>query len=294
MTRMPPSHRRHLDDEPVVPALAAVLSHLPDELWHEGRVDAEIWDSALLDPARDIVSRTGKGVRARLVENCWTLAGGPTEQIPDLLAVAIELLHVGSLVIDDIEDDSNLRRGEPALHRRYGLPKALNTGNWLCFLSLACLSRLPLDPERRLALYEETSLALIRCHQGQALDISVSVAALPRADVYDLVLTTTTMKTGALMSLAAVMGARAADAPERVVQAIRTFGTQLGIGLQMLDDWSGVSLRSQARQGSGGSRPPPPDVAVGVAGGGRRPAGLRRARPHRPRGEHRMGAGAVA
>lgn len=237
------------DDDPVVSALAALLSDLPGELWDAGRVDAKLWDSALLSPARDIISRSGKGVRSRLLENSWILGGGEPGALPELLPVAIELLHVGSLVIDDIEDDSAMRRGEPTLHRRYGLPRALNTGNWLCFLSFACLSRLPLAPEDRLALHEEMSLGLVRCHQGQALDISISVAELPRADVYDVVSTTTRMKTGALMALAAVMGARAAGASKDTLEAIRAFGTDLGVGLQMLDDWSGVATSRRKDKG---------------------------------------------
>lgn len=237
------------DDDPVVSALAALLADLPGELWDAGHVDAKIWDSALLGPARDIVSRSGKGVRSRLLENSWILGGGEPGALPELLPVAIELLHVGSLVIDDIEDDSAMRRGEPALHRRYGLPTALNTGNWLCFLSFACLSRLPLEPRDRLALHEEMALALVRCHQGQALDISISVAELPRAEVYDVVSTTTRMKTGALMSLAAVMGARAAGASEDALEAIRAFGSDLGVGLQMLDDWSGIATSRRKEKG---------------------------------------------
>lgn len=237
------------DDDPVVSALVALLSDLPGELWDVGRVDAKVWDSALLGPARDIVARSGKGVRSRLLEHSWILGGGEPGALPELLPVAIELLHVGSLVIDDIEDDSAMRRGEPTLHRRYGLPRALNTGNWLCFLAFACLSRLPLEPEDRLALHEEMTLGLVRCHQGQALDISISVAELPRADVYDVVSTTTQMKTGSLMALAAVMGARAAGASQDALTAIRTFGTELGVGLQMLDDWSGIATSRRKDKG---------------------------------------------
>ena len=107
-------------------------------------------DAALFDPARDILSRDGKGFRARLLGHSWTLAGGRPGEMPNLLPVSIELLHAGSLVIDDIEDDSATRRGQPALHHRYGLPVALNTGNWLYFASMSCLSRLPCDDACRL------------------------------------------------------------------------------------------------------------------------------------------------
>ena len=231
-----------LVDRSLVSPLLELLSDLPESLWTEGRVDSRLWDEALLDPARDILSRSGKGFRGRLLEHSWALANGDRHSVPALLPVAIELLHVGSLVIDDIEDDSSTRRGEPALHRRYGLPLALNTGNWLYFLALGVLSRLPLPPDRRLALHEDVSLGLLRCHQGQALDISVPITSVPRVEVYDLVSTATSLKSGALTGLASVLGARAAGASARTVGLMGAFGTEVGVGLQMLDDWSSIHV----------------------------------------------------
>jgi geranylgeranyl pyrophosphate synthase len=161
----------------------------------------------------------------------------------------IELLHVGSLVIDDIEDDSPVRRGGPALHRRYGLPLALNTGNWLYFLPLALLSRIPMSSEIRLALYEDISVALLRCHQGQALDLSVRITRMRRSEVPALVASTTRMKTGSLLQLAAILGARAAGATEDRIELLGRFGLELGVGLQMLDDWSGIGVEERRAKG---------------------------------------------
>ncbi len=152
-------------------------------------------------------------------------------------------------MIDDIEDDSPLRRGAPSLHRRYGLPLALNTGNWLYFLPLALLSRITLPGEIRLALYEDISIALLRCHQGQALDLSVQITAIRRSDVPSLVASTTRMKTGSLMQLAAILGARAAGAPDGRIELLGRFGLELGIGLQMLDDWSGIGVEERRPKG---------------------------------------------
>lgn len=236
-------------DAGLATSLAALLEDLPASLEAEERFDPRFWDSALLDPARDILGRTGKGLRARLLECSWHLADGGSDGPPDVLPVMIELLHVGSLVIDDIEDDSPMRRGEPALHRRYGLPLALNTGNWLYFLSLALISRLPTSDELRLALYEDISLALLRCHQGQALDLSVRITAVPKTDVPGLVAGTTRMKTGSLMRLGATLGARAAGGAPKRIEALGRFGGELGVGLQMLDDWSGIGVDRRREKG---------------------------------------------
>ncbi len=236
-------------DAGLASSLAALIEQLPASLEAEESIDPSFWDSALLDPARDILGRTGKGLRARLLECSWHLADGGPKGPPEILPVMIELLHVGSLVIDDIEDDSPIRRGEPALHRRYGLPLALNTGNWLYFLSLALLSRLPTSDELRLALYEDISLALLRCHQGQALDLSVRITTVRKADVPGVVAGTTRMKTGSLMRLGAVLGARAAGGSPERIKALGRFGADLGIGLQMLDDWSGIGADGRREKG---------------------------------------------
>lgn len=236
-------------DAALTSSLRELFEKLPGSFESEEEFDPQFWDSALLDPARDILGRSGKGLRARLLECAWRLAGGGPEGPPELLPVVIELLHVGSLVIDDIEDDSPLRRGEPALHRRYGLPLALNTGNWLYFLPLALLSRLPLSDKLRLALYADISVALLRCHQGQALDLSVSITSVRRCDVPGLVAGATRLKTGSLMQLAAVLGARAAGGSPARIEAIGRFGAELGVGLQMLDDWSGIGVDKQRDKG---------------------------------------------
>jgi geranylgeranyl pyrophosphate synthase len=210
---------------------------------------ARYLDAALFEPARDILSRNGKGFRARLLTHSWTLAGGRPGEMPDLLPVAIELLHAGSLVIDDIEDDSATRRGEPALHHRYGLPVALNTGNWLYFASMSCLSRLPCDDACRLGLTEDVILGVLRCHEGQALDISASVTSLSRTEVPSVVSAATDLKTGALMGLAAAMGARCAGAAPEAVDRIRAFGSRVGVAFQMLDDWSGIRHDQRRHKG---------------------------------------------
>jgi geranylgeranyl pyrophosphate synthase len=183
------------------------------------------------------------------VEHSWRLAGGTPEQVPELLPWSIELLHAGSLVIDDIQDDSLLRRGEPSLHRRYGLPLALNTGNYLYFMAMVILARLKLPAESLVALYEDVNLALLRCHQGQALDLSVAITDVRRQDAQILIDGATRLKTGSLMSLGSLLGARAAGGAPDVVDALGRFGSELGVGLQMLDDWSGIAVEKRRAKG---------------------------------------------
>lgn len=238
------------DIDGAIGELRVLFEGMPDELWgSEAGVRSELWDEALLSPAREILCRSGKGLRARALHRSWELAGGSPDGPPDTLPLLIELLHVGSLVIDDIEDDSPRRRGGPAIHRTWGVPVALNLGNWLYFVALAVLARTELEPRIRLAAYEDISRSLMRCHQGQALDLSVRVSALPRDEVAAVVATSTLLKTGSLVKLASLLGARAAGADDAVVAAVGGFGSDVGVALQMLDDWSGVSVTRRREKG---------------------------------------------
>jgi geranylgeranyl pyrophosphate synthase len=153
------------------------------------------------------------------------------------------------LIVDDIEDESNQRRGAPALHCRYGLPRALNAGNFLYFWALELLSRLGLPPITELALHRAFSRTLLACHQGQALDLSVDVTQLEQSEVLPTVSAVTRLKTGKLCELAAHMGALAAGASQSKAQAIAHFGRELGIGLQMLDDLGGIVSERRAHKG---------------------------------------------
>lgn len=231
-----------LSEEFSEPRLAKVLGA-------EHRVPEHLWDAALVGPLSDFLGRPGKEFRARLVRLGWQLSGRHSAP-PAELPLIVEALHSGSLIVDDIEDESLHRRGEPALHCRYGVPRALNAGNFLYFWALELLSRLGLPPITELALHRAFTRTLLACHQGQALDLSVCVANLRQAEITPTVFAVTQLKTGKLCELAANMGAMAAGASQTKAQAIARFGCELGIGLQMLDDLSGLLSERHAHKGA--------------------------------------------
>ncbi|MGF1578409.1 MAG: polyprenyl synthetase family protein [Gemmataceae bacterium] len=198
-------------------------------------ISTDLWERALKGPLRDILSRPGKQFRSRLVQLAWRLAGrddAPPKQLP----LVVELLHAGSLIIDDIEDGSEERRGKPALHRLHGIPVALNTGNWLYFYSIRTLQSIPLSTTVRSQLEELTNSIILMCHEGQALDLTARVTQLQQNEVASVVQTISEYKTGALMALASGMGAIAAGAENHIRDALLRFGSRLGVGLQMQND----------------------------------------------------------
>jgi geranylgeranyl pyrophosphate synthase len=223
---------------------------LAQDLYRTSGLDSEYVHRALTGPSVDFLSRTGKGFRGSLVQSSWRIAGGaPTSIIPERLAVVLELLHAGSLVIDDIQDDSSQRRGAPCLHRGWGMPLALNTGNWMYFAAFELLDELELPDATQLALHRELRKATIRCHGGQGLDLSVSISDMPPEEIPALVRATTDLKTSSLLGVGARMSAIAAGADSSAQNALGAFGSALGCALQMLDDLGGVASNRRRPKG---------------------------------------------
>jgi len=203
----------------------------------------------LLRPLRDLMGRPGKKVRGRLVRLGYEMAFPsrllvPNQStFPEKLSEVLELLHSGSLAIDDLQDGSKIRRGQPTLHLKYGLPLALNTGNWLYFWPLEIVRRLHLPPERELQIYRFYHRTLIRAHVGQALDVGLIINRVPKEKVPGVCLSTLELKSGALFALALVMGAIAGGADEELIGLLDEFGHGFGMMLQMYDDLGNIKGR---------------------------------------------------
>lgn len=211
-------------------------------------VPADLWETSLLGPLRDFLSRPAKSLRAELVEAAWQLSGAPG-QAPKLVASIVELVHAGSLIIDDIEDEAVERRGRPALHMVYGPPLALNAGNWLWFWAERLVEDLGLEAHRELGVRRSLASTLLRCHHGQALDLATRVTALPQAQVPAVVSAVTELKTGALTEFSARFTAMVASATPDRVELLAAVGRQLGLVLQMLDDLGSVTSEERWNKG---------------------------------------------
>ena len=206
----------------------------------------DLLHSALLKPVEGLVCQRGKGIRGQLVGLGYRLF---SQSPPSLLAAKqcrscaeiVELIHAGSLIIDDIEDGSRMRRGRPALHVQYGMPLALNAGNWLYFFPFQLLRHTQLPNDKILYLYEHCHQTLLRAHFGQAIDLGADIAAVMQARVSAACFASIKLKTGALMAFALVMGGVIADASEKLLSVLHDFGVDLGVALQMFDDLGNVT-----------------------------------------------------
>jgi geranylgeranyl pyrophosphate synthase len=223
---------------------------LSETLDAEGeRVHERHWRAALSEPLLEVLGRDGKYFRSRLVEVAYRLGGAAAGvPMPEALPLLVEVLHAGSLIIDDIEDGSATRRGRPALHVLFGMPLALNAGNWLYFLPHRVLEDLNFGTEVELRLRRAIDRCVLRCHYGQALDLGVRLGSLARSEVFEVVSLSTRLKTGSLLELAAEVGAVAGGAEQDVRAALARFARRYGVALQMLDDSSGLYQPARAHK----------------------------------------------
>ena len=229
------------------PSLPETLGQQADDLLEptahplvKGRVGRGRWEDVLLSPVNDILGRPGKGIRAQLVDAGYAMVRAG-ERAPDAAVALVEILHAGSLVIDDIEDDSKTRRGGKAIHRVHGTPKAINAGNFMYFLALRLTQELDLDPASELRLHRMVIRTMLDCHRGQALDLGLRLGEVPQAEVPTVVAEASLLKTAALTALATGLGALAAGGTDAQIAAMTGFGREVGVALQQLDDLGNLS-----------------------------------------------------
>ena len=126
----------------------------------------------LYDLVRDFVAQPSKGLRPALCLATCRAYGGSTEAaLPS--AAGLELLHNAFLVHDDLEDGSLSRRGQATMHRRVGVPLAVNTGDAMNALSMRLFrsNLVHLQPEVALRIVDEVDHLLVESLEGQAMEL---------------------------------------------------------------------------------------------------------------------------
>jgi octaprenyl-diphosphate synthase len=208
----------------------------------------------LAAPGRDLLSRGGKRWRPLLMTLVCEALGGGDASLP--LAPLVEFCHNASLIHDDIEDNSDERRGRPAVHLIHGVDAAINSGSFLYFLPLACIESWSADIVRRADAYRKADAAyradayalwagyLRKLHLGQAIDIHWhrEFDIVPSVEEY---LAMCALKTGCLARFAAelgIMAAKTVGCGTDQKGALGEAAEKLGIGFQILDDVKNLTI----------------------------------------------------
>ena len=181
----------------------------------------------------------GKRLRPTLVYLTGESLGADLEDL-DAPAAAVELIHVYSLVHDDLPamDDDDLRRGRPTCHRAYDEATAILVGDALQALAFAVLANDSigtLPPASRLAMIRV--LARATGTSGMAGGQAVDLAAVGQSLTVDAIENMHRRKTGALIEGSVLLGALAAGVAEGPrLEALKRFGAEIGLAFQIQDD----------------------------------------------------------
>jgi len=179
----------------------------------------------------------GKLLRPALcLASCEAVGGRREDAAP--AAAAIEMFHNFTLIHDDIEDASQLRRGRPCMHVKYGLPLALNAGDGL--FMMVWREALEMKGPKKEEAQKRLLSAFTRVLEGQAIELGWYNDRnwdVGEGDYRAVV----EGKTGALIAAACEVGGLMGGADEKTCKALREFGLGIGVGFQIIDDVLNVS-----------------------------------------------------
>ncbi|MBI3412543.1 MAG: polyprenyl synthetase family protein [Candidatus Aenigmarchaeota archaeon] len=191
---------------------------------------------SIAEPVWDFLDRGGKRWRPALTLLVAEAFGAKRSDVLDFVAIP-EVIHNGTLIADDIEDSSDMRRGKPALHKIFGVDIAINASNVMYFLPLLVIGKnrkIPAETAKK--LYDAVAQEMISVSFGQALDIIWHRGGAPETITEKKYLQMCAYKTGALSRMAAKIGAILADADENEVEEIAEFAECIGVAFQIQDD----------------------------------------------------------
>ncbi|NIE66002.1 farnesyl diphosphate synthase [Burkholderia sp. Ax-1719] len=205
---------------------------------------ADVQPAPLHDAMRYAVLGGGKRVRPLLCHAAGELTNATPEAL-DAAACALEMIHVYSLVHDDMPcmDDDDMRRGKPTVHVKYDEPTALLVGDALQSQAFVALTSDVMDAAHQAALVRELALASgsIGMAGGQAIDLASVGHSLTREQLE----TMHRLKTGALLRAAVRMGALAGDTPSAdALAALDKYSAAVGLAFQVVDDILDVTADS--------------------------------------------------
>ncbi len=192
--------------------------------------------SGVSKPIWEFLDRGGKRWRPALMILIAEALGAKRSDVTDFVVVP-EVIHNATLIADDIEDSSDMRRGKPALHKIFGVDIAINASNAMYFLPLKILmENRRMSPEKIKRMYDAFSQEMINVSFGQALDIVWHKGGFEEELTENKYLQMCAYKTGALARMAAKLGAIIADAGDKDAEKVAEFAECIGIAFQIQDD----------------------------------------------------------
>ncbi|KAL8659052.1 MAG: hypothetical protein Q9226_000633 [Calogaya cf. arnoldii] len=224
-----PSDRSMKDEAERPTALDAGSPGCNDKQSEPTTVWTEKNERIITRPFEYLMAKPGKSFRRQLLSalNVWT---DVDESSLGIINRVVEMLHNASLLIDDIQDNSRLRRGSPAAHVVFGIAQTINAANYIYYLAQRELTGLR-DWSAAIQIFNEE---LLNLHRGQGLDLFWrDTLTVPSEEEYMQMIS---FKTGGLFRLAARLLQSASSASYDLVPLVET----VGLIFQIRDDYQNL------------------------------------------------------
>ena len=196
--------------------------------------DKESITESIAKPVWDLLDRGGKRWRPVIMLVCVEAVGGNVEEAKKFTPI-LELIHNGTLIHDDAEDSSELRRGDTCTYKKFGLDIAINLGSAMYFMPYSIIRDSSLSAETKNKIYELWMQELARLHAGQGMDI-----LWHRGQKYNVseeeYLQMCAYKTGTLARFSTKLGAILGNGNKEQINKLGKFGESVGVAFQIQDD----------------------------------------------------------
>ncbi len=202
------------------------------------KYNLDVVNKTISGPIWEFLDRGGKRWRPSLFLLVVEALGGDKDKVFDFVVVP-EIIHNGTLFIDDIEDRSELRRGKPCTYLIYGLDVTINTGNMMYYLPLLPIikHKEKFDSKTLINVYETYIREMTNLSLGQAMDIAWH-NGMCNADnlTEEEYLQMCSFKTGTLARMSAKIAAILSGADDDLVKKIGNYAETIGVAFQIQDD----------------------------------------------------------
>jgi geranylgeranyl pyrophosphate synthase len=195
-------------------------------------------NKSFAEPIWEFLGRGGKRWRPTLFLLTVEALGGDKNKVFDFVVIP-EIIHNGTLLVDDIEDRSELRRGKPCTYILYGIDVAVNTGNAMYYLPLLPLikSRDKFDSKVLVKVYETYVREMMNLSLGQAMDISwhngmCNANSLSEEEYLQMC----AFKTGTLARMSAKIASILSNATDEQIENLGAYAETVGVAFQIQDD----------------------------------------------------------
>jgi geranylgeranyl pyrophosphate synthase len=192
-------------------------------------------EEALARIAEHVVAAGGKRIRPALVLLSYLAANGRKIGTVVPAAAAVEVIHTATLIHDDISDKAEMRRGRESAHVSYGVARSLIAADYMMTAAFGLVGQYGIESIRTI------NLACMEMAIGEIQDLRHTAnAQITEKEYFDII----NRKTGALMEAGVKIGVMLAGAPRAHVNKFASYGRNVGLAFQVVDDTLDISAKA--------------------------------------------------